>query len=65
MTYKVRTYEVGAMGFLTQADHFHDFMFESLETLEEIARRLSATGFRHPGKNRWIMPSAIIWVEEA
>ena len=65
MTYKVRVYDLTAMGFLTQADHFHDFHLESNEGLEDFARGLATTGFRHPDKPRWIMPSAIVWVEEA
>ena len=65
-TYKVRVYKVGAMGFLTKADHYEDFRLESAAGLEEFAKGLAITGFRHPEEEaRWIMPSAIVWVEVA
>lgn len=64
-TYKVRAYTVGAVGFLTQADHYEDFLLQSTAGLEEFAKELAVSGFQHPNKARWIMPSAIVWVEVA
>jgi hypothetical protein len=63
--YRIRAYKVGALGFLSQADHYDDFTLESTAELEEFAKALAITGFKHPHKPRWIMPSAIIWVEIA
>jgi len=62
--YRVRAQKLGALGFITQADHYQDFEMESSESLEAIAGRLATKGFPDPGGSRWIMPGAIIWIEE-
>lgn len=62
--YKVRVQKLGALGFLTQADHYEDYELESGETLAELAARLAAKGFPAPTGNRWVMPGAIIWIEK-
>lgn len=59
--YKVRVYAASAWGFLTQADHFEDHYFESFETLQQIAKRLSRDGFQVGDK--WFLPAAILTVE--
>jgi hypothetical protein len=60
----VRAQNPGVLGFFTQADHYADFDFESAETLEEIAARLAAKGFQEEKGGRWIMPGAILWIEQ-
>lgn len=60
--FKVRTYDVGAFGFFTQADAYNDYDFESAESLELFAARLGKAGFR--AGNRWVMGSAIVWIEQ-
>jgi len=62
--YRVRAQKLGALGFITQAEHYQDFEIESAETLEAIAARLAAKGFEVPGGGRWIMPGAIVWIEQ-
>jgi hypothetical protein len=62
--YTVRVQNPKALGFLTQADHYHDYQLESSESLEELARRLAASGFRASDSSRWVMPGAIIWIEQ-
>jgi hypothetical protein len=61
--YKVRTHVLTAFGFLTQADHYHDYDLESPEPLETFAGRLSSKGFLDQDNGRWIMPGAIAWIE--
>ena len=60
--FKVRVYDVGAIGFFTQADGYDDHEFESELSLEDFARGLMKRGFQV--RNRWIMPGAIVWVEQ-
>jgi hypothetical protein len=62
--FKVRAYEVGAVGFLTQADGYKDYEFTVDESLEDFAKRLSRDGFLDPERRRWIMPGSIVWVEQ-
>lgn len=62
MKYRVRTYQVGWSGFLTQADDYQDFDFTSELPLDEFAANLAANGFRDG--DRWIMPGAIVWVKQ-
>jgi len=61
--YKVRVYEVGALGFFTQADGYMDYNFTSDDSLEQFARRLSREGFAVEDGRKWICPAAIITVE--
>ncbi len=62
--YRVRAQILGAFGFFTQADHYRDYDIESSESLEDFAGRLAAKGFLDPKGGRWIMPGAIVWIEE-
>jgi len=62
--YIVRAQNPRALGFFTQADHYQDFEIESSETLEAFAGRLAAKGFPDSGSGRWIMPGAIVWIEQ-
>jgi hypothetical protein len=62
--YKVRAQILGALGFFTQADHYQDYQLESSESLEDFAGRLAAKGFQDPSGSRWIMPGAIVWIEQ-
>ena len=62
--FKVRAYTVGAVGFLTQADHYEDFDFETDEAIESFASRLASKGFFDEGSHRWIMPGSIVWIEQ-
>jgi hypothetical protein len=62
--YKVRSQKLGALGFFTQADHYADFEIESNESLEVFAARLAAKGFQDSKSGRWIMPGAIVWIEQ-
>jgi hypothetical protein len=62
--YKVRVQNIGALGFITQADHYQDFELESSESLEVFAGHIAAKGFLAPKGDRWIMPGAIIWIEK-
>jgi hypothetical protein len=62
--YVVRVQNPRALGFITQADHYADFDFESSESLEEIAGRLAAKGFQEEKGGRWIMPGAILWIKK-
>jgi hypothetical protein len=63
--YKVRVHELGWTGFITQADHYQDFRFESPEPLRDFARRLAQEGFEDTRSGKWIMPGAIMWIEPA
>ena len=63
-SYKVRCQKLSALGFLTQADHYQDYEFESADSLEIFAAQLAAKGFPEPSSKRWIMPGAIIWIEQ-
>lgn len=60
--FKVRVYDVGAMGFLTQADAYHDHEFDSDQSLEEFAQGLMKNGLRV--RNKLFLPGAIVWVEQ-
>ena len=62
--YRVRAQNPRALGFITQSDHYQDFEMESSETLEAFAGRLAAKGFLDPDGSRWIMPGAIVWIEQ-
>jgi hypothetical protein len=62
--YRVRAQNLGALGFVTQADHYYDFDIESSESLETFAARLAAKGFQDSKSGRWIMPGAIVWIEQ-
>jgi len=62
--YRVRAQNPRALGFFTQADHYQDFEIESSEALEPFAARLAAAGFLDPDSGRWIMPGAIVWIEQ-
>ena len=62
--YRVRVQNPVALGFLTQADHYLDYDFESDESLEDFAARLAAKGFQDRRNGRWVMPGAIIWIEK-
>ena len=63
--YTVRAQTIGFAGFITQADHYQDYELQSSESLEDVARHLAAHGFLDPvGGRRWIMPGAIIWIEQ-
>ena len=62
--YTVRVQKLGALGFFTQADHYQDFEMESSEGLEALAIRLASKGFLHPKGGRWIMPGAIVSIEQ-
>lgn len=62
--YKVRAQNPGALGFFTQADHYVDYEMESSEPLEDFASRLATRGFPDPKNGRWIMPGAIVWIEQ-
>lgn len=62
MKYKVRVYDVGLSGFITQADNYNDYTFKDPEPLEIFAARLAKQGFRDGDK--WIMPGAIVWIKE-
>jgi len=62
--YRVRAQNPKALGFLTQADHYKDFETESMEDLEAFASRLAAKGFPDSDGTRWIMPGAIVWIEQ-
>jgi hypothetical protein len=62
--YRVRAQNPRAMGFITQADHYADFDVESTESLEAFASRLAAKGFHDSSSGRWIMPGAIVWIEQ-
>ena len=62
--YKVRVQNLGALGFVTQADHYRDYDVASSESLEDLAGRLAAKGFLDPKGDRWIMPGAIVWIEK-
>ena len=62
--YRVRVQNPKALGFLTQSEHYQDFELDSSETLEDLAGRLAAKGFLAPESTRWIMPGAIIWVQQ-
>lgn len=59
--FKVRVPKLGAIGFLTQADQHQDYDFETSETL---ASQLASRGFFDQGSWRWIMPGAIVWIEQ-
>ena len=61
--YTVRVHMISAAGFITQADHYKDFQFDSAETLKEFAMGLAAHGFLDEKEQRWIMPGAIAWVK--
>jgi hypothetical protein len=50
------------IGFFTQADGYDDHEFESELSLEDFAQGLMKKGFQV--RNRWIMPGAIVWVEQ-
>jgi hypothetical protein len=63
--YKVRAQNLRALGYFTQADHYHDYELDSSEPLEEFAARLAAKGFLDAKSGRWIMPGAIVWIEQA
>jgi hypothetical protein len=63
--YKVRAQSLSAIGFLTQADHYHDYEFETEESLEAFAHRIAASGFFDESGQRWIMPGGIVWIERA
>jgi hypothetical protein len=63
--YKVRIHKLGWQGFITQADHYQDMEMESPEPLKEIAKRLAQEGFEDPDSGKWIMPGAIMWIEES
>ena len=44
---------------------YQDYDLESSEALEAFACRLVAKGFQDPGSSRrWIMPGAIVWIEQ-
>jgi hypothetical protein len=62
--YRVRAQNPRALGFFTQADHYEDFDLESSEPLDAFAGRLAAKGFLDPKGGRWIMPGAIVWIEQ-
>ena len=62
--YRIRAQHLGALGFVTQADHYQDFEVESNESLEAFAGRLAAKGFPDSKSGRWIMPGAIVWIEQ-
>lgn len=62
--YIVRAQTPRALGFITQSDHYQDYDFESSETLEAFAGRLAAKGFPDQDGRRWIMPGAIVWIEQ-
>ena len=62
--YRVRAQNPRALGFFTQADHYQDFDMESSETLEDFAGRLAVKGFPAQDGSRWIMPGAIVWIEQ-
>lgn len=63
--YKVRVHRLTLAGFFTQADHYEDFEFESSEPIETFAARLASKGFADPDDaTRWIMPGAILSIEQ-
>lgn len=62
--FKVRAHTVGAIGFLTQSDHYLDCDFESEEPLENFTGRMADKGFFDKQSRRWIMPGAIVWIEQ-
>lgn len=62
--FRVRVENPVALGFLTQADHYQDHDLESSESLEEFAGRLAAKGFLDRSRGRWIMPGAIVWIDQ-
>ena len=62
--YRVRAQNPRALGFFTQSDHDQDFELESSEELEAFAGRLAVKGFADSGSGRWIMPGAIVWIEQ-
>jgi hypothetical protein len=61
-SFKVRVYDVGFAGRFTQADAYQDHKFDSDQSLEEFVKGLIKDGFRV--RNKWIMPGAIVWVEQ-
>jgi hypothetical protein len=60
--YKVRVHDVTAFGAMAQP--YKDYLLQSEESLGAFAERLSAKGFMDEAKHRWIMPGAIIWIEQ-
>jgi hypothetical protein len=62
--YRVRAQTFGAIGFLTQSDHYQDFELESSDSLEVFASNIAAKGFRDSRSGRWIMPGVIAWIEQ-
>jgi hypothetical protein len=62
--YRVRVRTVGAIGFFTQADHYHDYNLEASESLGDFARHLADNGFQDSKSGRWIMPAAIVWIDK-
>ena len=62
--YRIRAQNPRALGFFTQSDHYQDFEMESREALEAFAGRLAVKGFPDSDSGRWIMPGAIVWIEQ-
>lgn len=58
----VRCYIATILSIFTQADHFEDYTFESLQDLETFAKRFAKTGFQV--KNKWIMPGSIMSITQ-
>ena len=59
--YRIRAESPGFFGMFTQ---YRDFDLESSDALEAFAGHLAAKGFQDPGGGRWIMPAAIVWIEQ-
>ena len=61
--YRVRCYEPTGWSILTQADHYTDHFFTADEPLAHFAKDLATYGFAE-GEKKWIMPGAILEIEQ-
>ena len=63
-TYIVTNYKATNWSMLTQGDHFEEHWIQTEQSESDFRKRLRINGLQHPTvKNRWIMPGAILYVD--
>lgn len=59
--YVVKVY-IASWSFITHADHYDTYHFESSESIEVFSKRLARNGFSASNGTKWILPGAIMEV---